>query len=588
MLHNKLFCGTLLALSTLVLTANAQDTKTPNKVSKYETIAFENIKVGGELKARLQKNLNRLEEEKYQPDNVFLTEQQSGYWPGDTEGRTILGIIMDARATGRTPRYLDEIINRIPAHLNELGYMGTIHRDSVDEQQLSGNGWFLRGLCEYYLWKKDSKQLPIIKRLAENLFLPGDKYYNYYPISPESRKQNIGEASGSLSQIIGHWRLSTDIGCVFIGMEGLLHALQVTGDEKLRPVADKLINLYLNVDLTGIKAQTHASLTAMRGLIRYADITKDTKYISEVEKRWEIYKKFGMTEFYGNYNWFCRYDTWTEPCAIVDAFIVAAQLWQHTGKAEYREDAELIYYNAICLAQRDNGGFGLEMSPGKTRNTYCVSPNCDEAHWCCTMRGGEGLGRAADFTAFKNGNELAMPFLRDAIIADTLAGGGYVKLEVKTGYPITSYARIKVVAAPKGKATLSFAKASWAENYSMSVNGKPAKYEEADGLAKITRHYKNGDEIKITFTQKAIYKDVINKENNETGAFRVMYGPLVLGGQIGNNANMIYGEPIHHNDYTTFVGKKSGTKLSPLYHLMSPSIRMDAKPAYSRRIIFTR
>lgn len=328
MLHKKLFCGTLLALSTMVLTANAQNTPTQGRVSKYETIAFENIKVSGELNARLQKNLTRLEEEKYQPDNVFLTEQQSGYWPGDTEGRTILGIVMDARATGRTPRYLDEIMRRVPSHLNELGYMGTIHRDSVDEQQLSGNGWLLRGLCEYYLWKNDKSQLPIIQRLAENLFLPGDKYYNSYPISPESRRQNVGEASGSLSQIIGHWRLSTDIGCVFIGMEGLLHALQVTGDEKLRPVADKLVNLYLNVDLTGIKAQTHASLTAMRGLIRYADITKDAKYISEVEKRWEIYKKFGMTEFYGNYNWFCRYDTWTEPCAIVDAFIVAAQLWQ--------------------------------------------------------------------------------------------------------------------------------------------------------------------------------------------------------------------------------------------------------------------
>lgn len=85
MLHKKLFCGTLLALSTMVLTANAQNTPTQGRVSKYETIAFENIKVSGELNARLQKNLTRLEEEKYQPDNVFLTEQQSGYWPGDTE-----------------------------------------------------------------------------------------------------------------------------------------------------------------------------------------------------------------------------------------------------------------------------------------------------------------------------------------------------------------------------------------------------------------------------------------------------------------------------------------------------------------------
>ena len=89
--------------------------------------------------------------------------------------------------------------------------------------------------------------------MADNLFVGGEKYYESYPISPESRKKGAGAASGSLSQIIGHWRLSTDIGCVFIGMEGMLHALQVTKDEKLRPVADKLVNLFLNVDLTGIK-----------------------------------------------------------------------------------------------------------------------------------------------------------------------------------------------------------------------------------------------------------------------------------------------------------------------------------------------
>ena len=266
MQKKKILVSAMLTLSFAFAT-NAATRSGDEGVSKYKTVSFENVKVGGELRDRLMRNFNRLEETKYKPDHVFLTEEESGYWPGDTEGRTILGLVMDARATGRTPLYLDEIIRRVPANLNELGYMGTIHRDSVDEQQLSGNGWMLRGLCEYYLWKRDEKLLPVISRMADNLFVGGEKYYESYPISPESRKKGVGAASGSLSQIIGHWRLSTDIGCVFIGMEGMLHALQVTKDEKLRPVADKLVNLFLNVDLTGIKAQTHASLTAMRGLI---------------------------------------------------------------------------------------------------------------------------------------------------------------------------------------------------------------------------------------------------------------------------------------------------------------------------------
>lgn len=579
---NKLILGAAVLLSSFALTANAD--KQPS--SKYIPLAFENTRVEGELNGRLQRNFNRLEEEKYRPENVFLTEQQSGYWPGDTEGRTVLALVMDARATGREPKYLAEIIRKIPQNLNELGYMGTIHKDSLDEQQLSGNGWMLRALCEYYLWKKDKSMLPIIRRMAENLFVKGADYYKSYPISPDSRKKGEGEASGSLSQIIGHWRLSTDIGCVFIGMEGLLHALQVTGDKNLQGVADQLVSLFQKVDLTGIKAQTHASLTAMRGLIRYSDITGDAQYISKVEKYWETYRHYGMTEFYGNYNWFCRYDTWTEPCAIVDAFMVAAQLWQHTGKAEYRDDAEKIYYNAICHAQRVNGGFGLENSPGKANETNSVSINCDEAHWCCTMRGGEGLGRAAEYSAYKMEGGLAFPYFRNVTATENIKKVGKAKIEISTDYPFGKQVTAKVAVAPKKAMKLAFEKAEWMKDYKVTVNGEPVKYAEADGLATITRKFATGDEIKISFDMAPRFVETINKENTAGGDFKVMYGPLVLAGDNGTDENIAKDEEMLVKNGTSYYSKRNLTNVSPLYHFMSKDVKSGDNPRYSRRIIF--
>ena len=74
-----------------------------------QPVPMADVNTGGELSQRISQNFKRLEETKYQPDHVFLTEEESGYWPGDTEGRTILGLVMDARATGRTPLYLDEL-----------------------------------------------------------------------------------------------------------------------------------------------------------------------------------------------------------------------------------------------------------------------------------------------------------------------------------------------------------------------------------------------------------------------------------------------------------------------------------------------
>ena len=81
-----------------------------------------------------------------------------------------------------------------------------------------------------------------------------------------------------------------------------------------------MIHRFLMIDPIKIKAQTHATLTACRGLMRYAEITGDTYYIDEAEKRWLLYKSDGMTENHENYNWFDRFDTWTEPCAIIDSY----------------------------------------------------------------------------------------------------------------------------------------------------------------------------------------------------------------------------------------------------------------------------
>ena len=132
---------------------------------------FASIHAAGELSQRIQRNFDRLEEEYYHPENVFWSEKESGGWPGDKEGRTILALTLNAQASGRTPKYLDTLIKMLPAHLNAKGYLGTIH-EGADEQQLSGHGWLLRGLCEYYRYTGDEKALSYAKTIADSLFLP--------------------------------------------------------------------------------------------------------------------------------------------------------------------------------------------------------------------------------------------------------------------------------------------------------------------------------------------------------------------------------------------------------------------------------
>ena len=65
-----------------------------------------------------------------------------------------------------------------------------------------------------------------------------------------------------------------------------------------------------------------------------------------------------MTLDYSNFNWCGRPDTWTEPCCIVDSFLLAAQLEEITGDKRYLTLMNRIYFNSFRLAQRSNGGAG--------------------------------------------------------------------------------------------------------------------------------------------------------------------------------------------------------------------------------------
>src|ERR1700712_2847959 len=124
---------------------------TPSKVSFSSLGEF---RPSGDLWTRVQLNFNRLEESKYQPQNVFQRKAEADNWPGDTEGRTVLALVLLAQALGRTPRYLEEILAQWPSEVNRLGYFGTVHpADTISEQQLSGHGWVLRALSELERWR---------------------------------------------------------------------------------------------------------------------------------------------------------------------------------------------------------------------------------------------------------------------------------------------------------------------------------------------------------------------------------------------------------------------------------------------------
>ncbi len=526
------------------------------------------ITAGGDLAHRTAQTFSRLQADVYRAPLVFRQTNWEA-WPGDFEGRALLAITLLSRSTGHQPEYFPSMVAAYPVQLNAHGYFGpTLDLHAINEQQLSGHGWYLRGLCELYEYQlarptaiptqTAARTLAQIQTIVRNLALPLRGKYAVYPIDPDVRTRaaaptNPGAVDGHLSGQHGDWAVSSDTGCAFIFLDGLAHAwvvLRAANDPStpaLKALIDEAIARFLEVDLVGIKAQTHASLTALRALLRVYDQTAeqnpDPKLLQAVQDRYHLYRTTAMTEHYANTNWFGRPDSWTEPCAIIDSFLVATQLWQHTGNAAYLEDAHLIWFNGVGRGLRSNGGFGTDTCPGFT--SPFVKVRSYEAYFCCTMRGGEGHARAAESLYFTRAlsagvTELTVPFFSDSeahLVLGPPSAPAHVFLRQTTAYPHPGATRIEVTGAGSVSALaeasqpavlLRLFAPSWTTGHRLTVNGRPVRTTLSDGFLTASLNLKMGDVIVLEQDLRVGPRDPIHS-SNMPGYYAFQAGPLLLG-----------------------------------------------------------
>lgn len=338
-----------------------------------------------ELPKRIELNFNRLNDTYYDIDNVFCGDDAE--WPGDKEGRALLAFVSHYKISGKKIPCMDLMMDKIPEVTDNKMFFGEKTTDLLFEQQLSGTSWYLRGLCEYYEVFKDERSLEYLNKTFENVYLPTTGKFSGYPI--ERGENNDGGVGGHSSEIINGWRLSTDIGCAFMSIDGISHYYKVTKNPKAKELLDEMSEVFDKIDKVKLEAQTHCTLTAARGFIRMYQETSDDAYLEKAKRIYDVYTQKGMTYTYENFNWFAKGDTWTEPCAIVDSLMLTGMLYKITDEDKYRVCASRIFFNGFASLQRPNGGAGTDT---------CVSDNTDtlkadmyEACFCCSMRLAEGL-----------------------------------------------------------------------------------------------------------------------------------------------------------------------------------------------------
>jgi DUF1680 family protein len=205
-----------------------------------------------------------------------------------------------------------------------------------------------------------------------------------------------------------------------------------------------------------------------------------------------------MTDNFENHNWFQRPE-WTEGCAVIDSFIVAVELWRHTGEEKYLDDAHRIYYSGLGVNQRANGGFGCDSCP--SLDDPFLTVRTQEAHWCCTQRGGDGLSRAANYCFFTDETGILVPFFQDSE-ATVRVGTGTLSLKETTSYPWEGKVRLEVAAADPGvKCAIRLFAPLWGRELSLKLNGRPVTAKVKQGFTGVEGEWRGGDTLELAFSQ---------------------------------------------------------------------------------------
>ncbi len=236
------------------------------------------------------------------------------------------------------------------------------------------------------------------------------------------------------------------------------------------------------------------------------------------------------------------------------------------------------------MNQKSNGGFGCDSCPSFDNPFLTIKTQ--EARWCCTQRGADGLAKAAQYCFFTDESGVLLPFYHDAR-ATLRWNGQQITLRETTSYPWEGVVRVEVAAAESNSAwTLRLYAPPSAVQPMLKLNGNDQPLVFQGGFVCISHNWKVGDVVELSFGQAVVAKPPVNLVNGaDHGEYRTYhFGPLILGYSGTAEVTFESGAQLRREGTRAFAVEGTDIVLRPIYHVMDPDVSLDR--GYRRQVLF--
>jgi len=289
--------------------------------------------------------------------------------------------------------------------------------------------------------------------------------------------------------------------------------------------------------LNGVHANTQ--IPKIIGATREYEFTGDPKYLTIADTFWDsvaLRRSYAIGghsdhEHFFPTNEFARHlsPETAETCNTYNMLKLTRELFALKPDAAKMDFYERGLYNDILASQDPDTGmmtYFMSLKPGH----FKIYSTPENSFWCCTGTGMENHAKYADTIYFHDANSLWV----NLFIASELnwAEKG-ISVRQETKFPERDTTVLKFKAEKPVTLALKIRHPAWAtEGMKISVNGKRQKIESAAGsYATVEREWRDGDTVEIRLPMK-LHTEFLPDTTNEIA---LLYGPIVLAGELGTN-----------------------------------------------------
>ncbi|HWD94304.1 MAG TPA: beta-L-arabinofuranosidase domain-containing protein [Verrucomicrobiae bacterium] len=282
----------------------------------------------------------------------------------------------------------------------------------------------------------------------------------------------------------------------------------------------------------GGSSKAYEMMSCYEGLIELYRVTGEREFLDAASKAFANIRDTEITIIGSGSSWerWCngrmrqadKVPDWMETCVTVYWLKFAAQLLCVTGDPAYADQIERTTYNALLAAQKEDGTWWSHYSPlDGTREG--ADDQCGMHMDCCTANGPRGLMMLPELAVMNANTGPVVNFYEPADATVSLADNTSVHFEIKSDYPRFGVVNIIVNPASAAEFTLSLRIPAWSDATRVEVNGRSVSGISRGTYARLTRTWKPGDRVRLTFDFRAR----LVRDPGGSGQIALVRGPVV-------------------------------------------------------------